>query len=149
MRALEEQLAGARRDIGEIRKSARAEAQAEEAKILAAARDAANEKVDAAVARISDEKQTAATTLRGTAKVLSADIAAQVMAQDADTVTAPHEGQVPRGDLWHERQDRGLDAGLHGRLVLRRVRNAARPAAHDDACEIVEVEIRGQGLMIQ
>ena len=83
MRALEEQLAGARRDIGEIRKSARAEAQAEEAKILAAARDAANEKVDAAVARISDEKQTAATTLRGTAKVLSADIAAQVLGRAA------------------------------------------------------------------
>ena len=80
---LEEQLAGARREIVEIRKHARGEAQGEEAKILAEARKAAEAEVDTAVARISKEKADASVTLRGTAKVLSGDIAAQVLGRSA------------------------------------------------------------------
>jgi len=76
---LEEKLAAARKESGDIRNAARGRAQDEEAKILAAARGAADEKVAAAVTQIAKEKKNAATTLRGTAKVLSGDIASQVL----------------------------------------------------------------------
>lgn len=79
MTEVEAQLAAARRDITELRKDARTEAQAKEAEILAAARKEAEGTIEEAVARIGKEKKAAATTLKGTAKVLSADIAAQVL----------------------------------------------------------------------
>ena len=76
---LERKLTAARKDAGDIRNAARVRAHEEEAKILAAARAAGDEKVDAAIVQIAKEKKNAATTLRGTAKILSGDIASQVL----------------------------------------------------------------------
>ena len=76
---LEQSLADARRAAGESRSAEKAIATEEETKILAAARKLAEGKVAEAVAKISGEKTAAALILRGTAKTLSGDIAAQVL----------------------------------------------------------------------
>jgi len=79
LQLLNQKLAEARKDAGELRNAARGRAHVEETEILGAARAAADEKVDDAVAKIADEKRVAATTLRGTAKVLSGQIADQIL----------------------------------------------------------------------
>jgi F0F1-type ATP synthase membrane subunit b/b' len=76
---LEASLVDARRTAGDARTAEKAIATEEETKILAAARIAAEAKVAAAVAKIAGEKDAAAMILRGTAKTLSGDIAAQVL----------------------------------------------------------------------
>lgn len=80
---LEKRLTVARRDIGELRKAARTTASQEEAKMLAEARAQGEARVAEASARIGQEKHVAATTLRGTAKILSAEIATQVLGRSA------------------------------------------------------------------
>ncbi len=79
LKQLDDKLAAARKEAGEIRQAARGRAQTEEAKILAAARAEADKEVDAAVAQIAKDRKNAATTLRGTANILSGDIASQVL----------------------------------------------------------------------
>jgi F-type H+-transporting ATPase subunit b len=76
---LNDKLAAARSEAGDLRNAARARAHDEETEILAAARAESDKKVEAAVAKIADEKKVAATTLRGTAKVLSGEIASQIL----------------------------------------------------------------------
>ena len=76
---LEDRLKSARADIAEFRKQARAEAQEEENKVLAAARQTAETRVDEAVQQIHTDRDKAATTLRGTARILSGEIATQVL----------------------------------------------------------------------
>lgn len=77
--SIEQQLADTRRETTELRKDARAQARQKEAAVLAEARQAAEREVDDAVGQIAEEKKRASATLRGTAKVLSTDIAAQVL----------------------------------------------------------------------
>lgn len=79
LKQLEDQLAEARKNVTAIRKEARGVAQGEEAEILAAARVKAEAKIAEAVERIQAEQKNASITLRGTAKVLSGDIARQVL----------------------------------------------------------------------
>jgi len=76
---LNQKLAEARKEAGELRNAARGRAHAEETQILGAARAEADKKVEAAVAKIAEEKHVAATTLRGTAKILSGEIAEQIL----------------------------------------------------------------------
>ena len=76
---LENELVEARRRAAAVRADARAKAQAEESKIIAAARKQAEGDVDEAVTQIAAEAQTAAATLKGTAATLSAEIAQQVL----------------------------------------------------------------------
>ena len=80
---LEAKLATARREIGELRKAARDAAGQDETEILDDARTSAAAVLAEAVVRIGKEKADAATQLRGTAKVLSADIAEQVLGRSA------------------------------------------------------------------
>ena len=80
---LEERLRDARRAAGETRVAAKQSALSKEADILAAAREEAEAKITEAVTRIAGEKDAAARLLRGTAKTLSGEIAAQVLGRQA------------------------------------------------------------------
>lgn len=80
---LERRLTVARRDIGELRKTARTSASHEEARMLAEARAQGDARVTEAAGRIAQEKAAAATVLRGTANVLSGEIATQVLGRPA------------------------------------------------------------------
>lgn len=79
LRSIEEQLAATRKEATEIRQAARGKALETENQILAVARQEADAEVSAAVQQIVAEKERASATLRGTAKVLSTDIAARVL----------------------------------------------------------------------
>lgn len=76
---LEQRLKNARNEAAELRKAARGESQAEENALLAEARKAAEARIEEAVQQITAERDKAATTLRGTARILSSEIATQVL----------------------------------------------------------------------
>lgn len=77
--SVEQQLVAARKEAADLRQAARARAHEAEAGILAEARREADARISAAVEQIGAEKTRASATLRGTAKVLSNDIAARVL----------------------------------------------------------------------
>ncbi len=79
---LDEKLAAAKLDIGVNRAAARGEAEAEEAKIIGAARTEADAKVSEAVARIADAQTAASASLQSMATGLSTDIASQVLGRE-------------------------------------------------------------------
>lgn len=77
--SIEQQLIGARKEATELKQAARANAHVAETAILAEARRQADVKVGEAIQQIGIEKARASATLRGTASVLSTDIAARVL----------------------------------------------------------------------
>ena len=78
---LEGKLLEVRRELASIRAEGRQRASTVETQILNDARDAANAKVDAALATIRTEQQTASATLKSTATALSQDIVNSLLAQ--------------------------------------------------------------------
>jgi len=80
---LDEQLAKARTAMAELRAEARAQALAEESKILAKAREEADAKINIAIEQIQSEQAEASKTLKSISENLSADIVNQVLGREA------------------------------------------------------------------
>jgi F-type H+-transporting ATPase subunit b len=79
LETLEERLATARAEIGNQRADARARAHQKETEVISAARDAAEKRVESALAQLDIERQQASKALRDTADTLAVDIAGQVL----------------------------------------------------------------------
>ena len=85
----------------------------------------------------------------GLAVVFFGNGAAEMVAEDSDTVAAAQEWQIVFDDLGHEGEHGGFDSGLDGGFVLWRIRHAAGATADDDSGIVLQIEACGQRLRIQ
>ena len=82
---VEQQLEKALADVATLRANLRSNAQVEESTILGSAREAAEGRVNAALAELATAREAGRAALRSQATTLSSDIAAQVLGRDVTT----------------------------------------------------------------
>jgi len=78
-----------------------------------------------------------------------ADIAAQMLRQNAKAIATAHKGMIGGDDGRHQRHDRRLDPGLLRGFVRRGVAHTAGAAADNDPGICRYIKARGQRLSVQ